>query len=464
MRVWLKDLFVRSMPAPIVARAREMANLIPGRFRYGKAYKVALRLLLDSQEWDESMFLKYQQDKLEMLISHCYRHVPYYKRTFDELGITIQDIQSIEDLRRLPLLDKEQVRRLGRELLAENVSFYQRGRTTTSGSTGAPLTLYIDETARAFERALSFYHLLWLGWSPSDRVAYISPNPGSGPTRHTPVISGSHELRLTFTAMDEERLSAAVRLLEGFRPDILSAWPSSLYLLARWMSRKGKRLQSPRFLVTSSENLYPHVRDFLEEFYQARVIDFYGQEESVAFAMQCDNPGPYHVQMQASIPELLPAHDDLYEVVGTSLHNSAMPLLRYRTGDLVRRNHTACRCGRPFADIKSVDGRESDFIVTPERKIVSPLILNHCFHGLDELRESQIIQEDASTLRVVVAPWDSVSEDTSNTLLNSLRNTLESDSIRIILEQRDELPECSGCKTPFIVSRLNLRDSLARPS
>jgi phenylacetate-CoA ligase len=464
MRVWLKDLFVRSMPAPAVERARRIANLIPGRFRYGKAYKIALGLLLDSQEWDESRFLKYQQDKLEMLISHCYCHIPHYRRTFDELGIAIRDIQSIEDLKKLPLLDKEQVRRSGRKLLAENVSFYQRGRATTSGSTGAPLTLYLDETARAFERALSFFHLLWLGWSPSDRVAYISPNPGSGPTISRPVISASHELRLTFTAMDEERLSAAVKLLEGFRPDIISAWPSSLYLLARWMSRKGKRLQSPRFLVTSSENLYPHVRDFMEEFYQARVIDFYGQEESVAFAMQCDNSGPYHLRMLASIPELLPAYDDLYEVVGTSLHNSAMPLLRYRTGDLVRRNHTACRCGRPFADIKSVDGRESDFIVTPERKIVSPLILNHCFHGLEELRESQIIQEDANTLRVVVVPWGSVSEDTSNALLKSLRKTLESDAMRIILEPRDELPEGTGCKTPFIVSRLKLRESLASPS
>ena len=106
--------------------------------------------------------------------------------------------------------------------------------------------------------------------------------------------------------MDDERMARVVQLLQGFKPDILSAWPSSLYLLARWMERHGKKLDSPRFLVTSSENLYSHVREFLEKFYQAGVVDFYGQEESVAFAMQCKYRKPYHLQMLLGIPELIP--------------------------------------------------------------------------------------------------------------------------------------------------------------
>lgn len=463
MRVWLKDLFVRSMPPHIVERTRELANLVPGRLRYGKDYADALKLLIESQSWDEKAFRKYQENILELLIPHCYQNVPYYRRTFDERGLKVNDIQSIEDLGKLPLLSKQDLRRLGKDLLAKDIPFFRLGRTATSGSTGSPVTLYIDATARAFERALTIFHLMWLDWTPSDKIAYMNPRPGPDPSRRRAALAASNELRLTFRAMDEERMSATADLLQEFKPDIISAWPSSLYLLARWMTRRGRKLQSPRFLVTSSENLYPHVRDFVEDFYQARLIDFYGQEEGVAFAMQCQYAKLYHFQALLSIPELLHVNEDLYEVVGTSLHNAAMPLLRFRTGDLAQLSDSDCPCGRPFASIRSVDGRESDFIVTPERKVISPLILNYCFHSLDEVRQSQIIQEDERTLRVVVAPWERLSDKITETLAQSLRDALESDSMRIIVEQVAALPQSPGCKTPFIVSRVDLKDSLARP-
>ena len=464
MRIWLKDLFVQTMPERLVERARELANILPPRFRYGRTYDDALRLMLDSEKWHESDFLHYQEEKLEKLIAHCYNHIPYYKRTFHELDISIKDIQSPEDLRKLPLLDKATIRQFPQELIADNIPFYQRGRGSTSGSTGSPLTLRLDESARAFERALSFFHLLWLGWKASDKIVYLNPRPGSDPTRSLPALSPSNELRLTFRAMDDERMAKTVRLLQDFKPDIISAWPSSLYLLARWMDRQGKTLHSPRFLVTSSENLYSHVREFLENFYQAGVVDFYGQEESVVFAMQCKHRKPYHLQNLLSIPELIPTQTGLHELVGTTLHNYVMPLLRYRTGDLVRTYNSDCECGRPFPIIESIEGRESDFVVTPENKTVSPLILNYCFHSLNELRESQIVQEDRNTLRVIMVPWHNISSDTTQKLLDSLRKTLESDSIRIILEQRNELTNNYGCKTPFIVSHIDLKDSMERSS
>ena len=464
MRMWLKDLFARSMPPTWVDSAREIANILPARVRYGKSYDDALSLLLAGQQWDEEEILRYQEKQLEILLAHCYRHVPFYRNWFNERGLSHKDIQSLDDLKKLPIIDKQVLRESGSDFVADNAPFFNTGTARTSGSTGAPLTLIVDESARAFERALSALHLLWLRQDASDRIAYLNPRPVSRPSRLVPLVSRSNELRLTFRAMDDNRMARAVQLLQRFKPDIISAWPSSLYMIARWMKRHGKKLQSPRFLVTSSENLYPHVRSFLEEFFQARLSDYYGQEESVVFAMQCENPGPYHLQMLLGIPELLPKGNDQYEVVGTGLHNFAMPLLRYRTGDLVQSNESECQCGRSFADIGSIGGRESEFIVTPENKVVSPLLLNYCFHDLDEVREAQLIQEERNLLRVLVVPWQKISPETSQALLSSIRSTLETDSMNIMLEQADKLCENEGCKTPFIMSSLKLRDSLGHSS
>ncbi len=460
MRGYAKALLQRRVPAPVLKWIQLFADSLPPSVRYGQPYRDAVSLLSGSETWDKQALAAYQEKRLRILIDHCYANVPYYREVFQQHGYTPKDISTIDDLQKLPFLTKEIVRRRKKDLLATNISVLNREEAYTSGSTGAPLTFCMDQTTRPMERALAHRHLSWLGYEEGDRLANFKVAPLADPKRFYRYFRARDELRISFLDMDEERIRKMVDLLEEFKPDFISAWPSSLYILARWMERNKRTIPPPKFLVTGSENLYPHITDRIEAVFKAPVSDFYGQEESVASAIQCNVSQGYHIQMETGIVELVPYREGMSEIVGTGLHNMAMPFIRYKTGDLAPNGYGTCSCGRSHPTIQGIIGRETDFIVTPERNVVSPLLLNHPFHHLEEIKEGQIVQEDIQTLRIKIVPWEQVSEDTRERLRSNVENCLPSSTMKVIIEEVGDIPRTGCCKKPFIVSRIRIEDYL----
>ena len=460
MRGYAKALLQRRAPAPILKWIRFVTDGLPPSLRYGQAYKDAISLLRESETWDKQALVAHQEKRLRTLIDHCYSNVPYYREVFQEYGYSPKDISTVDDLRKLPFLTKEIVRKRKKDLLATNISFLNREEANTSGSTGAPLEFYISEYTRPMERALVQRHLWWLGHKQGDRLAIFKVVPLADSKRFYQYFRSREELRIEFRDMDEERLGKMADLLQEFKPDIISAWPSSLYILARWMERNKRSIRPPKFLVTGSENIYPHIIEVIERVFKAPVSDFYGQEESVASAMQCSLSQGYHVQMETGVVELVPYGEGMSEIVGTGFYNMAMPFIRYKTGDLAPTGFGNCSCGRSHPTIRGIVGRETDFIITPEKNVVSPLLLSPPFYHLEEIREGQIVQEDIKTLRIKIAPWEQISDTTKEQLTKNIANCLASPKMRVIVEEVENIPRMVCCKKPFIISRIRLEDYL----
>jgi len=461
LRGFLRDLF-RKAPAPVLEWGQLAYHLLPRTWRYGKAFKDALALFAQSESWDQETLVTYQERLLEPLLAHCYENVPYYREVFQERDLKPRDIQSIADLSKLPVLTKEIVRKRYRDLIAANVSAVGRESARTSGSSGSPLEFFMDGTTRAVERALALRRLLWLDYRPTDVLAYFKVLPLSNPDRFIRYFPGARELRISFHNSDDERLAQMVEALNRFRPAFMDGWPSCMLVLARWLERTGKSIPAPRYIATSSENLFPETRRTIENVFKAPVIDFYGQEESVAAAMQCRFAAGYHVQMEVAVLELLPVQEsEVAQVVGTCLHNRAMPLIRYRTGDLaIKGDQGPCACGRKHWTVAGFIGREADVVWTPENQMVSSLVLHYVFYDFDEIKEAQIIQEDLSTLRILVVPWEKLSDETRKGMLKETRSRLQSPGMTLIVQAVDEIPATPGGKRPFMVSRLSSKDRL----
>jgi len=453
MRTLVKNLFLKIAPPGIRPWLRDVAEYIPEEWRYGKAYRDALDLFRESEQWDRQTLLAYQEQRLELLIKHAYENVPYYREVFQKRGLTPKDIQSVDDIVKLPYLNKRIVRKRKADLVAANVSAFTRELANTSGSSGAPLSFYMDSTTRAMERALAMRQLQWLGYRKGDPVAYFKVAPFADSRKWHSYYRTPNKLKIAFRTVNDQKLRQIVEMLRDFKPSFISAWPSSLYLLARWMERAGETIPPPKFLITGSENLYPHRREFIERVLRARIADHYGQEESVAVAMQCSHTQGYHVQGEMGVLELRPFRKGLMEIVGTCLHNFAMPFIRYQTGDLTEALQEGCPCGRKQPLLARIIGREADFIVTPERNLVSPLMLNLLFHQLDDIREGQIIQEDYNFLRVKLVGWGTISAETEAAIVRGMREALESSNLTIVVEQVGEIPRTMGCKRPFVISR-----------
>jgi phenylacetate-CoA ligase len=458
MRAYLKTL-IKKGPVPLVKWGQVLYNLLPPSVRYGKEWNEAVALLMESEHWDEEALVKYQEERLECLMHHCYENVPYYREIFRQHDLKPQDIQSIDDLKKLPTLDKETVIKRKNDLLATNIAAFGKNPARTSGSSGTALDFCMDNSTRPTERALVLRHLLWLGYKRGDRTAIFKALPLADPTKLSQYLPGSRELRFSFHNVDHKRLEMIADELERFKPAFINAWPSCLYILAEWMERNGRSIPPPKYIVTSSENQYPHISENIERVFRSKIIDWYGQEECCATAIQCERAQGYHIQMEMGLVELVPFSrgQECWEIVGTCLHNSAMPFIRYKTGDLAIKGEGHCSCEREHPTIEKIVGREIDFVLTPEKNLISPLILHFAFYHMDEIQEAQIIQDDLNTLRIMIVPWNGISHKTKERLLQELRMRLGSPSMKLILKEMGSIPCKEGCyKKPFLVSHVEL--------
>jgi phenylacetate-CoA ligase len=175
-------------------------------------------------------------------------------------------------------------------------------------------------------------------------------------------------------------------------------------------------------------------------------------------AAQCERAEGYHIQAEMGLVELIPCGEGLWEIVGTCLHNLAMPFVRYRTGDLAVKGEQECPCGRKHPILSRIVGREGDFVLTPENNLISPLSLHFSFYHLDEISEGQIIQEDIDRLRIKVVPVAGISKATKAILIHELKSRLESPSMDLIVDVVEEIQRSSSGKKPFVISRLERQD------
>jgi phenylacetate-CoA ligase len=455
VRGFLKSILPQLL-GPFREPAKVLYEMAPPSLRYGRPYREALALLEASERWDLKALRDYQERMLRRLVHHCVANVPYYKRVFREFGLQPEDITTVDDLKKLPILTKEIVRKHKSEMLATNFSFLRKDPDATSGSTGMPLDFFVDSTTRAMEMALALRHLRWLEYEDGDRVAEIKEDTFDNPDRIFRYFPGSRHMRFSFFRVDDSRLQRTVQALEQFKPTFIKAYPSSLFVLTRWMDRYKKKIPAPRYIITSSENLYPSTKEQAEAVLKAPVIDWYGQNEKVATAFQCSLGSGYHVQMEQAIVELIPSLTGANEIVGTALHSMGMPFIRYRTGDKAIDAVEECPCGRSHPVISDFAGREWEYIVTPEKKLITPVAMDYALYHLEEIKESQIIQEDINTLRIKVVPWDTLSAHTREKLLQGISSQLASPGMNVLIEEVDSIPRTARGKKPFIVSHLQM--------
>ena len=213
-------------------------------------------------------------------------------------------------------------------------------------------------------------------------------------------------------------------------------------------------------VYTSSETLHSVQRSAIEEAFECPLFDFYGLAERVIFASECEAHDGRHLSEEFGYTEVVDAEGNPVAdgqtgwLVGTSLHNTAMPMLRYLTTDLSRIETTPCSCGRSARRISDVTTKAEDTIVTPDGRMLSPSILTHPFKPFDQIDRSQIVQEEIDRVRVRIVPTDRFSEADQQTLLASLRERL-GDAIELELELTDDIPcEASG-KFRWVISRVD---------
>ncbi len=263
MRAFIKTL-VKKAPIPIVELGQVVYDLMPPSWRYGKIYTESEDFLKKSEKWSLQELVEYQNEKLQQLIAHAYENVPYYREVFQRNKLVPADIKSVYDLPKIPVLSKNEVIQRRNDLIAKNISPFERDPAHTGGSSGTPLDFYMDKSTRPMDRALVRRHLRRLGYKKGDRTAYFKGLTLVNPKKLWQYMPGSRELQITFNRVDEHSLSQIADKMIEFKPTFINGWPSCLSIFAKYLERSGKKIPPPKYVMTSSENMYPDAKKYIE--------------------------------------------------------------------------------------------------------------------------------------------------------------------------------------------------------
>jgi len=239
----------------------------------------------------------------------------------------------------------------------------------------------------------------------------------------------------------------------------LEGYPGTLFILARHLVLRGERLPM-RAVFTSSETLHPAQRETIEAAFGCPLFDFYGHAERTVFAAECEHHDGKHLAEEYGVAEVVdddgnPVPDGVPGwLVGTSLHNAAMPLLRYHTGDVTAIRRGACACGRTLARIESVTTKAEDIVATPDGRLLAPVSLTHPFKPFPQILESQIVQERLDHLLVKIVPSSELTAEHEASLIALLAERM-GPGVEIELRRVDAIPREPSGKFRWVVSRVD---------
>lgn len=365
-----------------------------------------------SKYWDEKLetmpreeLEQLQLAELKEIVAFAYAHSPYYKRAFDEAGVKPSDIQSLQDIRKFPFVDKQTEREtqgvgsfLG-ELAAvpeEDVIFI----STSSGSTGVPtMSPFTKQDFDEFQEVESrlFYQA---GMRKTDRYVHalnFSLFVGG------PDVIGAQNLGALCIWAGTIPSDRLLFILQTYQPTMIWTTPSYAWYLGETARKKGidpaKDLSINKIIVAGEAGgSISATRQAIEELWGAKVYDFFGISDIFgACAAQCEYHDGLHLAEDHVLPEVLDLHTgepvadgERGELVFTTLRKHARPMIRFRTGDIGYINREKCRCGRTHARIHVVGRKDDMFIVSGVN--VFPSDVEYVIRGIEGITGEYVIR------------------------------------------------------------------------
>jgi len=404
-----------------------------------------------------------QWKRLKLLIEHCYRDVPYYRRRWRELGILPEDIRNLDDYARLPTLTKADIRENFQDLQATS----WKGRLLfkrTGGSTGEPLEL--GYTHESYERrtAVMWRGYGWAGSRPGRRTLYLWAGAVGKPGRvhqwKDNVYNSVFARRmLNSFEMTESNLAEYADAINRYKPSIIVGYVNPLAQLAQWIADTGRKMHRPDAVIGAAEALHPHQRDVITRAFGCPVYNTYGCREFMLIASECSHHHGLHVNADHLVVELLDAEGRRVthgpgEVTITDLSNEGMPFIRYVNGDLATASSAySCPCGRGLPLLERVDGRVLDAIRTPDGRILPGEFFPHMLKDVPGLARFQLVQRQLDRLELSIVRRDGF-DDASIAYIRRETAKVLGDSVALDYRFVDDIPLTRSGKRRVTLSEL----------
>jgi len=411
-----------------------------------------------SQWWDRQSLLDYQHTRLIETLKIAYHEVPFYKNLYDSNNIKMYEISNLSDLARLPFATKAMLKASYPDKCTRKTKWPWH-EYCTSGSSGDPFAVRVDNMTMSHARALMFLRANYSGWAIGE------PCLQTGMTLDRGIVKKCKDILMRVQYVSAFNLSDPVLdeyldLIDRKKLKYLMGYAGSMYCLASRAAETGFNTKL-NGVVSWGDNLYQHYRDRIERAFGCLVTDTYGCGEGIQIAAQCGmNQGAYHVFMPHVVVEIvndkgLPVNPgEAGNVVLTRLDPGAMPMIRYKVGDIaIKSPDQSCECGRGLEMLTKIEGRDTDVVVTPNGN----RLIVHFFTGIFEYFQSidtfKVTQEIPGEIIVEIVPRPDFSETHWEEIKSEILKKGDPD-LDIKLKLVDEIPLEKSNKRRFVVSKL----------
>jgi phenylacetate-CoA ligase len=420
-----------------------------------------LRELEESQRWPRERLDALRLSRLQQVVGRAYEHTPYWRRVMDETGIAPRDVQTLADLARFPLLEKETVRsRL--EEMTDKEGRRRLMKVRTSGSTNEALQFYSDSPRESHINAARIRGHRWIGIDKGDREMYFwgSPIELSKQDRIKRVrdwlindgLTNGFELKPQFVAQ-------YFRYWVQWRPKCIFGYPNSLVLMSLMSRAQGIDLtvlakRGLTAISTTSEMLTQPDRTLISESFGVPVYDSYGLREGGLIGHECAH-GTMHTMdeqlyLETVDPHTLEPTDGEGELVLTNLFSTVMPLIRYRTGDIVTLSSERCGCGLNLSSVKVSGGRVADFVVTSDGRWIPGYAFIYICRSVPGVIKFQVQQDRPGEICVLLEVDGNFPADGQEQVARQALARLRSDDEVTVRVVDDIRPAPSGKYRPVV--------------
>lgn len=401
---------------------------------------------------------RYQDHRIAHLLSKASKCVPYYADLFQRRNLHCDSIQSVYDLRKLPVLDKKTIREQSEKLLDPGYRG-KKIKMMSSGSTGTQTTVWTDSSCmdEVFATQLLFWE--WGGF----QLGY--PHLQTGMSIHRGLLKSLKDLafRCSYVSafgLRDNELKAMVERIDRNGIQAIFGYASSIFVLAKYMESRGQT-RPMKSIFTWGDSLFPYYRELIERVFLCKVNDCYGLGEGLQCAAQCEFHDGLHEAMHGVVIEILDSDGqnlpigELGRVVVTRLDHGCMPLIRYDTGDIASFCPGKCSCGRNLRLLSRIQGRSTDIVSTPSGDRLIVHFFTQIFEMVPQIVHFQVRQEQPDRITILYVPGI----DFTPNLLGELKTQiLENCKFPLEIEFRavTDIPLERSNKRRFVISSVPL--------
>jgi len=411
---------------------------------------------------------KRQLEKLNKLLNHAFKNIPYYEKAFITCGIVENKkiaIKSLSELEKIPFLTKDVIRHEKEKLYSNDIAQRKYYKNSSGGSSGESVEFLQDEEYRISNWANFYVAQLWRGADPYDRTIKIWGAERDIMMEKKSLKDILYDFSLNYLLFNTFKMSEGdmrhyIDKINREKPKLIIAYVQSIYEFAKFAKENNILVEKQNAIHTAAGTLYDFMRKEIEEVFQCHVFNHYGSREVGAIASECSEHDGLHIMMEHTLIEVvnkdgrqcLPGEEG--EIVVTTLNNFSMPLIRYKIGDIgIMQEFESCGCGCNYPKLQKVTGRTTDIFRTRSGNYVDGEYFTHLFYFRENIKTFQVIQEKVDQISINIVKKGDITKNVLLDIENKIKLVM-GEECKVGFNFVDTIPKTKTGKFLYTISNV----------